>query len=197
MTATAWLVTLYPLFFGLLFLTIWIVNQITSLRSRTFPTRHWLDDRIPFIPHFALIYFSAYLLGNGGYLFLRHSSDFPTILLGYLIIYITSNACYLLFPSRVERREQLAPSSLSTLLISRFQAVSKPFNNFPSMHVSYCLYSALVVIGFTGMAWWSWLLLAWAGVVALSTLLIKQHHLLDVGAGTLLGTTAFLLVWSL
>jgi len=190
---TAWLVTFYPLFVGVLFLTILVVNNITATRPRQVLTRHALDERIPFVPMFALPYFSAYLLGNGAYLFLRHDEHFPSIMLGYLIIYLVSNTSYFLIPSRVERRERLAERTTSTYLISRFQAVSKPFNNFPSMHVSYCLYSALTVVYYTNTPW-ALGLLAWAGLVACSTLLTKQHHLLDVGAGALLGTTAFSIV---
>jgi membrane-associated phospholipid phosphatase len=190
---TSWLVILYPLFVGLLFLTILVVNNISATRSRQLRTRLPLDDRIPFVPAFALPYFSAYILGNGGYLFLRHDERFPSMMLGYLVIYIVSNLSHLLVPSRVERHEQLAVRNLSTYLISRFQATSKPFNNFPSMHVSYCLYSALIVVYYLGAPWTPGLLL-WAGLVAASTLLTKQHHLIDVGAGALLGMTAFLIV---
>ena len=189
----AWLVTFYPLFVGVLFLTILAVNNISATRSHLLLTRRSLDDRIPFVPVFAVPYFSAYILGNGGYLFLRNHEHFSAIMLGYLVIYIVSNLSYLLFPSQVERREHLAERTASTYLIGRFQSASKPFNNFPSKHVSYCLYSALIVVHYTTTPW-ALGLLAWAGLVAVSTLLTKQHHLLDVGAGALLGTIAFLIV---
>lgn len=189
------LVWFYPLLVGVLFLTIVIVNEITSRRGRHFSTRHRLDDLIPFVPVFAIPYFSAYVLGNGAFLFLRDDPRFGRILLGYLVIYLVSNLSYLLLPTRVERREELAASSVSTSILGGFQRVSKPFNNFPSMHVSYCLFSALIVFTYAGGGWTA-LLLAWAGLVALATLFTKQHHLLDVSAGALLASAAFWFVWA-
>ena len=183
----AWL---YPLLVGILFATIVLVNEFTSRRTRHFSTRRRLDDLIPFTPVFAIPYFSAYVLGNGAYIFLRDDSHFGRILLGYLVIFLVSNTSYLLLPTRVDRRENLAARSVSTHILGGFQRVSKPFNNFPSMHVSYCLFSALVVFTYAGGGWTA-LLLAWAGLVALATLFTKQHHLLDVSAGALLATAAF------
>ncbi|MFM7584256.1 MAG: phosphatase PAP2 family protein [Caldilinea sp.] len=189
----SWLTWLYPLLVGGLFATIWVVNDFTARRTRHFTTRHRLDDLIPFLPFFALPYFSAYVLGNGAYLFLREEANFTRILLGYLLIYLLSNTSYLLLPTRVERREQLNPDTASTHILARFQHLSKPFNNFPSMHVSYCLFSALVVATYADNGWGG-LLLVWAEVVALSTLFTKQHHLLDVAAGALLATLAYWVV---
>ncbi|MBU6351349.1 MAG: phosphatase PAP2 family protein [Chloroflexi bacterium] len=189
----SWLNWLYPLLVGGLFATIWVVNDFTARRTRHFTTRHRLDDLIPFLPIFALPYFSAYVLGNGAYLFLREDANFTRILLGYLLIYLLSNISYLLLPTRVERREQLTPDTASTHILARFQHLSKPFNNFPSMHVSYCLFSALVVATYADNEWGG-VLLVWAGVVALSTLFTKQHHLLDVAAGALLATLAYWVV---
>ncbi len=189
----SWLNWLYPLLVGGLFATIWVVNDFTARRTRHFTTRHRLDDLIPFLPIFALPYFSAYVLGNGAYLFLREDANFTRILLGYLLIYLLSNISYLLLPTRVERREQLTPDTASTHILARFQHLSKPFNNFPSMHVSYCLFSARVFATYADNKWGG-VLLAWAGLVALSTLFTKQHHLLDVAAGALLATLAYWVV---
>jgi len=185
-----WLTLLYPLLVGGLFATIWIVNDFTARRTRHLTTHHRLDDCIPFLPAFAFPYFSAYVLGNGAYLFLRDDANFARILLGYLLIYLVSNTSYLLLPTRVERREQLTSDTASTHILARFQRLSKPFNNFPSMHVSYCLFSALVVATYTDSRWGT-LLLLWAGVIALSTLFTKQHHLFDVAAGALLAILAY------
>lgn len=189
----SWLTLAYPLLVGGLFGTIVLVNDFTAQRPRHFVTRRRLDDLIPFVPIFAIPYFSAYVLGNGAYIFLHSDPNFARIMLGYVAIYLVTNASYLLLPTRVERREDLNADTAATHILTRFQRVSKPFNNFPSMHVSYCLFSALVVVTYAGTPW-APLLLVWAGLVALSTLLTKQHHLLDVGAGALLATIAYLVV---
>jgi len=193
MVSISWLTLLYPLLVGVVFATILLVNNYTAQRPRHFSTRHRLDDLIPFMPVFAIPYFSAYVLGNGAYIFLHSNPNFAHIMLGYVIIYLVSNASYMLLPTRVERRERLTADTASTYALTRFQHVSKPFNNFPSMHVSYCLFSALIVVAYAGSRW-SVALLVWAGVVAISTLFTKQHHLLDVGSGALLATAAYWIV---
>ena len=57
-------------------------------------------------------------------------------------------------------------------------------NYFPSLHVSLSASAAMVLSRCRGSIHWPMVL--WAGAIAVSTLLIHQHHLIDVAGGLLL-----------
>jgi membrane-associated phospholipid phosphatase len=188
-----WLRIAYPFLVVLWLLSSLALNAWTQRRQRHYSTKLNCDDFIPFVPGFAFLYFSAYILGNTGYLLLQADQNFSRIFIGYLILFGLGIASYILLPCRVERREELVVTNVSTYLLSAFQRRSKPFNSFPSMHVSYCLFSALAVIYFGSMVL-GLVLLIWVVLVAISTLLTKQHHLLDVIAGAVLAVFTFWLI---
>lgn len=192
LSPTSWLPIVYPFLVALLFVTILVLNDYSARRPRVRLTKLKLDDAVPFVPGFAIPYLSAYVLGNMAFVVLHRHWSFPKVLLGYVTIYLFTSLCYLLYPTRVERREDIVATSVSTRLLAAFQGVAKPFNVFPSMHASYCLFSGLTVLHYSGM-WLGVILLSWAGLVVLSTLLTKQHCFLDIVAGAIVGTSAFLI----
>lgn len=169
------------------------INKYVSRRSRHHRTDITLDDRLPFIPDFALPYFSAYVLGLLGYLLMITHPDLGRVLWGYLFLVGTGSLCYVLFPSTVVRREDLEITGLSTYALVRFQRLSGPYNVFPSMHFGYGLFSALVGWHYYGL-WAGVGLMLWAALVGVSTLLTKQHYILDLAGGLVVGVMAFVLV---
>jgi membrane-associated phospholipid phosphatase len=176
-------------------LILWVgvhitLNKRAQQKPRHYSTKLAYDDLIPFIPSFAVIYFSAFILGGTGYLFLFTNDNLPKVALGYLVLFTIGSLSYTFVPCRAERQEGLRVTDFSTYLIAAFQQRSEPFNSFPSMHVGYCLFSALVVLRYGSPAL-GWTLLVWAALVAISTLFTKQHHLVDVGVGAALATAVF------
>lgn len=78
-------------------------------------------------------------------------------------------------------------------MLAWFQRLSGPYNAFPSMHIAYCLYSALIswhyAGGPTGVCLTLWVLL-----VGVSTLFTKQHYLIDLLAGAVVGVVGYMTV---
>jgi len=181
----------YPIMVGIWVVASLALNERAARHPRPYSLKLPVDDRLPFIPVFVFFYFSAYLLGNASYLLLFAHPIFPKVFSGYLALFGVGVTCYFLFPCRVERREALAPTTIPTQLLVAFQQKLKPYNSFPSMHVAFCLFSALMII-MSGAIWLGIFCLGWAGLIALSTLLTKQHHLLDVAAGAVLATSVVL-----
>ncbi len=68
------------------------------------------------------------------------------------------------------------------------QTVDGPYNSFPSLHVSITTLSTLACYDWHKKHAW---LLIWPPLVAISTVLIKQHHLLDVVGGIALGVLGY------
>jgi hypothetical protein len=140
----------------------------------------------------AIFYFSGFILGNMAYFLLGSTEYFSYIAIGYAIQFVVSISFYRFYPCRIDRYENFNPDSTPGYFLAVFQRISKPFNAFPSMHVSYCLFSALAVWGY-GSHGIGFVMIAWAVLVALSTLLTKQHHIVDVLAGAALGSGVYLL----
>ncbi len=169
------------------------LNDWADSRSSHYSTALEIDNKIPFIPAFASVYFSAYILGNMAYILLFMDPELFRVVVGHLILLIVAILCYVLFPCRVNRRENLSVTNVSTYLISKFQHTSKPYNSFPSMHCAYCFFTAFVIFHYVGFAV-GVIMLVWASLVALSTLLTKQHHLIDVFAGAGLASLVYWII---
>ena len=186
--------TIYTL---LLIAPLWIllnlaINRHVSRRKKHHLTSLPLDARFPFIPGFAILYLSAYILGILGLIIMLSHPDLNKVVWGYLFMVVTGSLFYLLFPSRVERHENLTVTGLSTYLLALFQRISGPYNVFPSLHAAYCLFSALVVWHYFGL-WPGLGLTVWTGLVSLGTLLTKQHYILDIVSGIVLGLVVYMI----
>ena len=189
-----WLQIVYPLLVGFWFIAHFITNRV-SLRHRSYhSTKTFLDDAIPFIPDMAIFYFSGFFLANMAYFLLGSTECFLRIAIGYGMQFVVSISLYTLYPCRINRCESFIPNSPPGYLLAAFQRISKPFNSFPSMHTSFCLFSALSIWG-CGLQSTGFFMIIWAVLVSLSALLTKQHHVLDVLAGATLGIGLYLLIF--
>ena len=157
-----------------------------------------LDRAIPAVGWSILPYLSLYLYyllvvvvaprGDRG----RHE----LLLLAQVQIVITaiSLTVFLLLPCEIHLREDL-PAELREgigiwgALFGLLHGVDRPWNAWPSLHVSVTVVIVLAVCRWHPplrfVLWPAWTLLA------ISTLTTKQHYLIDVGTGTLLGGYAW------
>ena len=189
-----WLQEIYPLFVCLWLAAHFITNNRGSKRGRKcHSTKTALDDAIPFVPGMAIFYFSGFILANMAYFFFGPTKYFSCIAIGYGVQFVISLFLYTVYPCRVNRCENFTPDSISSYSLAVFQRISQPFNAFPSMHASYCLFSALAVWNYGSSHATGLVMIAWAVLVALSTLLTKQHHIVDVLAGATLGAGSYVL----
>ncbi len=189
---TLWLQVIYPLMVCIWVAAHFVTNKRAQRRRSCYSTKTYLDNAIPFVPNMAFFYFSGFVLANFAYFLLGSTEYFPRIAVGYGIQFVVSISLYALYPCRMDRHEGFIPNSAPGYWLAVFQRISKPFNAFPSMHVSYCLFSAVAIWGY-GFRSEGFVLIIWALLVALSTLLTRQHNLVDVITGAALGIGAYLL----
>ena len=153
--------------------TYFLINLITESSSHYYDFSTPLDNLIPLIPIFSIIYVSAYILMFIFPLFLENTKAYFYSLL--TLIGVTS-FMFLIFPGYFPRPE------LGTDIFSRFLAwiysLDKPYNLFPSSHISLTVLNTLIFNN-------KWIYL-WAGLIILSTLFTKQHYILDAVSGILL-----------
>lgn len=158
-----------------------------------------LDKKTPFIPYFIVPYLAWY-----GLLFITliwfltkdiilYRSSIISILYGLLISFIV----FSLFQTTVPRPEIMGQDIFSQL-IQWIYTIDNPYNAFPSIHV---LTSCIIFLGClqtkkdfpkTSIALQTTIIL-----VILSTVFLKQHTLVDVLGGLILGGCLFKAVNSL
>ncbi|MBI2017995.1 phosphatase PAP2 family protein [Candidatus Daviesbacteria bacterium] len=152
-----------------------------------------LDDFIPLVPFFIIPYLSFYIyliltvfsLRNARYinqLYITLSSTLLTISISYF--------AYLFFQTQVIR-PTITETDIFSKIISFIHTIDKPYNAFPSTHAS------LSTIGL--LTWthkkskYSKLFIIWAIAIIFSTLLVKQHYLVDIVGGIILAILCYLL----
>jgi membrane-associated phospholipid phosphatase len=141
-----------------------------------------LDRKIPYVPLFALAYFSTYIFVIQPFFILSNARQFHWMLTSFVSISVLSSLIHATVPSKIERVEWVTAGGLSGWMLALFQKTCKPYGNFPSMHVglSVPVVAANFIVGGPVIGG---VMLIWAVLIAVSTLFTKQHYILDVLAG--------------
>ena len=148
-----------------------------------------LDDLIPYRPRWVWIYSCLYYPVIVYINFVIHTPrEFLYMATSFLVLLVLQMAFFVLFPVstpedwRALNRER-GRSERFLAFVRRFDASS---NCFPSMHVSVATLTALHLQPALGP--WAFVFPA---LIALSCLFTKQHYVVDLPAGALLGWVAF------
>ncbi|HXB58221.1 MAG TPA: phosphatase PAP2 family protein [Candidatus Acidoferrales bacterium] len=182
----AWLISLM----GLLWFILVYGGADILTAHRSFRVRVYLDVElnIPFIPEAAIVYMSIYPLFIAAPFILRKRLEFFALAMTLNMAILVAGICFLLFPAQVAFPP---PKGFGAFpgLFHFADRLSLTYNLVPSLHVALSTICIAVFAARTG-ATWKILLWTWAVAIAVSTLLIHKHHLLDVATG-------FLLAWIL
>ena len=179
-------------------LTLWmvqyfIINGASQGRRPRLNSRLAFDGVVPFVPGLIVVYLSTYVFGLLPFLLISDTRWFMATAAAYAAIALVSSTIHVRYPSQIERCEIAEDRSFAWWLITWFQGLCKPYGNFPSTHVAFCV--VVVSTGFAlGGPALGGLFLAWAALIAWSTLATRQHYLLDILAGTALGIGAAIMV---
>jgi len=170
-----------------------ISNQVTAARaaaglvpSTTLETP--LDKLIPFFPFAELIYLSVYLFLFLPVVHIKHPVVFERTAYAFYTYNLACIAFFWVFPVRMIRQE-FAIYDLWSWGVAFNYAYDPPYNNFPSLHVSNAVFAGLVArrldrpVGLVA--------LAVAAGISVSTLLVKQHWIVDVVAGIAVASAAY------
>ncbi len=164
---------------GVAFFSVYpLCNWLTSQREDVYRLYWDAELAIPFVPEFFWFYMSLYLLFLLPPFYLGVSQ---LVLLGKRIIAGTliSGLLFLLLPSRLGF-ERIAPEGLYRELFSNLFALDMPHNMAPSLHIVYSAFILLAVYGSSQRKTVRVSVLAWLVLIALSTLMVHQHHLIDI-----------------
>ena len=150
-----------------------------------------LDRTLPLMPAWALVYGALYLfLILLPVVVVRQDELVRRTVYAYLLIWLTSYLFFfVVYPTAAPRPEQVMGEGFAVWGLRALYSSDPPYNCFPSLHVAHSVVSALAcsrVHGRLGV-----IAVVSATLVALSTLLTKQHYVLDVVAGGLLAFVAY------
>ncbi len=163
---------------------------------QTFILRSWLDEKVPFIPLFAIPYLSALVIWHLVVTLLTLAFGtfrrFLTLGFAFITSQLLMDLAFYLFQTNVLRDDVTVPGGFGGWLIHTVWGNDMPFNNYPSGH---CTWTTIAII-----ALWrlrkripktSWILMIWLLLVFPATVILRQHYLMDVYAGILLGFTCY------
>lgn len=140
------------------------------------------DTLVVFSPYWIYLYLVAYLLPVFMFFYLRKMDLQLHFLQLFFILTLLTNAVFFLFPSTIERPPvpMAGVDSVTKLAFELLFGADKPFNCFPSTHVSTSFIAALSVrqfpklyVAFTGLAL----------LISYSAIAIGQHYLYDAIGG--------------
>ncbi|MDN3453287.1 MULTISPECIES: phosphatase PAP2 family protein [unclassified Psychrobacter] len=192
---------------GLALSVFYLLYNVTTLYSvslyKLYPSKmHHLatsfDSVIPFIPAMIVPYSWSLILFVAGFFLVRTSTQLS--LLSYRLILATIFACliFYFYPARFSFN-RVIPDDWTQFGYQFLQLVDKPFNQLPSLHVSYAI--------LLGVSLWDvakskngWVSVAYrlsltgiCTLIALSTVLTYQHNLLDMFGGAVLAVAVLML----
>jgi membrane-associated phospholipid phosphatase len=151
-----------------------------------------LDARIPLKPRWIWIYLLYYPMCFAPLLFpglIADDSLYLRTAAAFAIQFLAAWAVFYFYPTRIPRPAVEGESWSARAVRGLFRA-DRGFNIFPSLHVANTVFIAVLSLDFLPAAASAGLFAA-AGLIAASTVLIKQHYFADVPAGALLGLAAY------
>ena len=179
--ATLWLLLLGPGFF----LVYGGCNAINSHRDNVGSFYFAWERSIPFVPLMVIPYMSIDLFFAGSFFLCRTRSELRVHAWRIALAIGISAAGFLLFPLRYGWPRPAVEGWLGSLF-APLNTLDRPYNLCPSLHISL---RALLwnVYGRHLRAWPAvrGLCAGWFVLVAASTLLIYQHHVIDLLGGML------------
>ncbi len=149
-----------------------------------------LDRALPFVPFFIVFYILAYVQWIVGFVMIGRGEKDVCLrfFLGELIAKLIAMACFILFPTTMEGLrpsvESLQGGGIWYSLTALIYRMDAPDNLFPSIH---CLESWFCFRGALKLKnvprWYAPAMLVMTLFVFASTVLVKQHVLVDIIGG--------------
>lgn len=164
-------------------------HEVSSLVTK-------FDQSIPLVEFFVLPYLIWYpfILLTMLYLCIKEREIYFKTLIAYAVGLIICYMTYLVFQTTVPRPE-LTGNDIFTRMLAMVYKADQPYNCFPSIHVLSCylmmkaIYKSSIKNRVNQAVVYSNSIM-----IILSTLFVKQHVILDVASGILVGELVYRLV---
>ncbi len=167
----------------------WVQRNNYFFKTRCFKIS--LDDMIPFWPSWIWVYNLIYYIMIGFVIVSVKSLEYAIFLIfGGLVLLFLQSILFMLLPAVVPPEwRAYKTDSLSARYLKFTQRVDNGRNCFPSMHISLSTYIGLIL--YPTISYWAWIFVLF---IILSSLFVKQHQVVDIVPGVILGWFVYLLV---
>lgn len=186
--------SLFPLILAVFFnLAVYEGSRLIAGNWHHYNIESSLDRRIPFWPPAVAVYLGCYIFWIVNYIIIARQRKIEVcqFFAGDLLSRIICLAFFLLFPT-TNHRPVVVPDGFWNQMMCFLYSVDAADNLFPSIH---CLVSWLCYIGIRNKReiprWYRGFSCVMALMICASTLLTKQHVLIDVAGGILLAELCF------
>lgn len=150
------------------------------------------EDKIPFIPYFIIFYFSTYVLAILPYFIVKDIVAYRNFILSFIIIVFISSIVYLIYPVETIRPDFIS-DNVFLKMIAMLYTIAKPYNLFPSMHVSLSALAVIICFRYNKkLGHWLIFLLV---MIIFSTLFVKQHYIVDLVAALVLAFLIYYIIF--
>lgn len=163
-----------------------LINELTALKSVVYRLDLPFERNIPVYPALIFAYMLEFVYFALAYLMIDDLVYFKGVAKAVLLCVFLHFVVFLVFPVEYLLRPEIDPGrGWSYLILDFYYWLDRPYNCFPSLHVSNVFLVAFFMQRFRpGMGW---ILHPLAILVAVSVVLVKQHYIADVVAGFFVG----------
>jgi membrane-associated phospholipid phosphatase len=160
-------------------------NWLTAHRSGVPSIFFQWERQIPFVPLMILPYMSIDLFFVSAPFLCRSKRELDVLARRLAFALVVGAICFLLFPLRFAF-ERPPASGLFGAVFEGFRHLDQPYNLVPSLHIAMLMCLAPVYLR-RARPLMRGILNLWFALIALSTVLTYQHHVVDVIGGFVLG----------
>ncbi len=173
----------YVLLTGIVWLSYLIINYLNYFRDKYYDISVFIDGYIPLISLMIIPYLLAIPFMLLPFLLSKDEKSDKKIFYSFSFIILISDLIFLLLPTKMIRPET------GDLLLNLFYGLEMPHNLFPSLHVSAVTLTQMISINLDKrMKKIIWLSI----LIIISTLFVKQHYVLDIIGGLMVGFLGYL-----
>lgn len=182
----------WVLFMGALFFILYgAANQYSHIGTPHISLFMEWERQIPFVPSFIIPYMSSDLMFCVAFLLPQSRLELRILALRVLFIVLFSVIIFTLFPLQFGfvKPQTDAYQGLFSLL-----SADLPYNQLPSLHISFAIVLWMSMRDHLPNKIVKYTVVVWFWLIALSTLLVYQHHFIDLPTGALVGVSAIFLI---
>jgi membrane-associated phospholipid phosphatase len=181
----------WVLFMGALFFILYgAANQYASFAPHASIFMEW-ERRIPFVPSFIIPYMSSDVMFCIAFLLPQSRLELRILALRVLFIVTFSVLIFTFFPLQFGFEK---PHSDEYHWLFGLLSADLPYNQLPSLHISFAIVLWASMRSHLKNVFLKYTVALWLWLIALSTLLVYQHHFIDLPTGALMGAIAIALI---
>lgn len=181
----------WVLFMGALFFILYgAANQYASLTPHPSIFMEW-EHNIPFVPSFIIPYMSSDVMFCIAFLLPQSRLELRILAFRVLFIVTLSVLIFTVFPLQFGFEK---PKIDEYQWLFGVLSADLPYNQLPSLHISFAIVLWMSMRSHLKNVFLKYAVALWLWLIALSTLLVYQHHFIDLPTGALMGVLAIALI---